>query len=93
MIMITVLAELDRVGCDFYADVHGDEVLPYNFISGMEGIPKWGPRLEALQKEFSAAYKKVNDALTVCELTCNVDYFLAKVGLCQFERMQCSSPK
>ena len=34
-----VLAEMDRVGCDFNLDVHGDEGLPYNFIAGYEGIP------------------------------------------------------
>lgn len=53
-----VLKEADRVGVDFWADVHGDEALPYNFISGSEGIPKWGPRLEHLQKTFSAHYRK-----------------------------------
>jgi hypothetical protein len=40
--------------------VHGDEALSYNFLSGMEGCNKWGPRLETLQKTFGAAYQAVN---------------------------------
>jgi murein tripeptide amidase MpaA len=55
-----VLQELDRVGCDMLIDVHGDEALPYNFLSGMEGCPVWGPRLEKLQKEFGTAYEQAN---------------------------------
>jgi hypothetical protein len=54
-----VLAEMDRVGVDFCIDVHGDEVLPYNFLSGSEGLPKWGPRLKHLQDKFAAEYLKV----------------------------------
>ena len=37
---------MDKVGVDFFADIHGDEELPYNFISGSEGIPSWDDRLE-----------------------------------------------
>ncbi|CAE7824537.1 unnamed protein product, partial [Symbiodinium microadriaticum] len=48
-----VLQELDAVGCDMFIDVHGDEGLPHNFLAGMEGIPKWGPRLESLQATFT----------------------------------------
>lgn len=43
-----------------FTDVHGDEALPYNFLSGMEGIPKWSPRLDNLQNIFNAAYIKVS---------------------------------
>lgn len=56
----TVLAEMDRVGVDFCIDVHGDETLPYNFLSGSEGLPKWGPRLKHLQDKFGEEYKKVS---------------------------------
>jgi len=28
-------------GVDINLDVHGDEVLPYNFIAGSEGVPGW----------------------------------------------------
>lgn len=50
---------MDRVGVDFCIDVHGDETLPYNFLSGSEGLPKWGPRLMHLQDKFGEEYKKV----------------------------------
>ena len=36
-------------GVDFCLDVHGDEGLPYNFIAGANGIPRFGPRLAELQ--------------------------------------------
>lgn len=55
-----VLAECDRVGCDLFIDVHGDEELPHNFVSGMEGCPVWGPRLEGLQRHFCEAWKRAN---------------------------------
>ena len=32
-------AAMDASGVDFCLDVHGDEELPYNFLSGAEGIP------------------------------------------------------
>ena len=51
-----VLKQLDSIGCDFFVDVHGDEELPYNFLSGSEGCKVWSPRLEKLQNDFGAAY-------------------------------------
>ena len=54
------LQRMDAVGCDAFIDVHGDETLPYNFISGMEGVSNWGPRLQALQGMFTAAYVRAN---------------------------------
>lgn len=41
-----VLAHMDKVGCDFCLDVHGDEALPHNFIAGFEGV------LEATDHQF-----------------------------------------
>lgn len=32
---------MESTGVDFFLDVHGDEELPYNFISGPEGTPNW----------------------------------------------------
>jgi murein tripeptide amidase MpaA len=34
-----VRQHMHRTGVDFSMDVHGDEVLPYNFIAGFHGIP------------------------------------------------------
>ena len=66
-----VLAEMDRVGCDMCVDVHGDEALPYNFLSGSEGLPIWGDRLKHLQDTFSDAFKKVS-IVYVCIYVCIV---------------------
>lgn len=57
-----VLAEMDRTGVDFCLDVHGDEELPYNFISGAEGIPGWSDRLADLDHRFRAAYEMADPA-------------------------------
>jgi hypothetical protein len=54
LIILLVLNEINAVGCDMFMDIHGDEALPYAFISGSEGVPKWqnGPRLGDLQTMF-----------------------------------------
>jgi len=49
------LHHMDHTGVDLCLDVHGDEELPYNFISGAEGVPGWTPRLAKLQNAFCAA--------------------------------------
>nr|WP_320120292.1 M14-type cytosolic carboxypeptidase [uncultured Marinifilum sp.] len=43
---------MDEYGCDLNLDIHGDEALPYNFISGIEGIPSFDERLKNLTKNF-----------------------------------------
>lgn len=55
-----VLNKMDETGVDVFVDVHGDEELPYNFISGANLIPNWGPRMEALHGAFTAAYSRTN---------------------------------
>jgi hypothetical protein len=42
-------------------DLHGDEKLPFNFLSGSEGVPRWqdGPRLRDLQSGFLKALMEV----------------------------------
>ncbi len=55
-----VLAAMDATGCDLCLDVHGDEELPYNFISGAEGIPGWSERLAGLDAAFRTAYMSAN---------------------------------
>lgn len=55
-----VLQAMDRTGVDLCLDVHGDEELPYTFISGAQGIPKWGPRMSDLDTRFQAAYVMAN---------------------------------
>jgi murein tripeptide amidase MpaA len=55
-----VLRELDAIGCDMFMDVHGDETLPFNFIAGSCGIPKWGPRLKSLHDSFLDTIIEIN---------------------------------
>ena len=43
---------MDEYGCDLNLDIHGDEALPYNFISGIEGIPSFNEKLKNLTENF-----------------------------------------
>ena len=54
------LAAMDATGVDVFADVHGDEALPFTFVSGAEGCPTWAPRIEAIHGAFVGAYARAN---------------------------------
>lgn len=51
-----VRAAMDKYGCDLNLDIHGDETLPYNFISGIEGIPSFDKRLKDLTDTFISSW-------------------------------------
>eukprot|EP00980_Cylindrotheca_fusiformis_P023191 scaffold10201_cov119-Cylindrotheca_fusiformis.AAC.8 len=55
-----VLNKMDETGVDCFLDIHGDEELPFNFISGANLIPNWGKRMESLHGAFTAAYVRAN---------------------------------
>lgn len=55
-----ILERMKAIGVDFCLDVHGDEGLPYNFIAGAEGTPKWTERQANLQNQFTDRLKLVN---------------------------------
>lgn len=55
-----VLNKMDETGVDLFLDVHGDEEIPYNFISGAAMVPNWGKRMESLHGAFVAAYSRAN---------------------------------
>ncbi|MCP4809118.1 MAG: carboxypeptidase family protein [Proteobacteria bacterium] len=57
--VLNVLREMDSSGVDFFMDVHGDEELPYVFISGCEGTPGWDEERAAKDKVFRDAYERV----------------------------------
>ena len=59
--VLHVLAALQHHGCDMFMDLHGDEKLPFNFLWGSEGVPRWqqGPRLGDLQRHFVQALMQV----------------------------------
>ena len=54
------LKQIVKEGCDAFVDVHGDELIPYAFLSGMEGSPQWGSRLKGLQGLFTSSYVRAN---------------------------------
>ena len=55
---------MDVAGVDFCLDVHGDEELPYNFLSGSEGIDGYATsRLPFLCERFASAYERANPDL------------------------------
>lgn len=47
-------------GVDCFLDIHGDEEMPFNFISGANMIPNWDKRMESLHGAFTAAYSRAN---------------------------------
>jgi murein tripeptide amidase MpaA len=55
-----VLQKMKETGVDCFVDVHGDEELPFNFTSGANGVPNWGPRLESLLGAFTNSYSRFN---------------------------------
>lgn len=57
-----VLKKMDETGCDFFLDVHGDEELPYVFLSGAEKTPLWeeSERLKYLHGYFVSCYQRAN---------------------------------
>ncbi len=50
-----VRAKMQQTGVDFLLDVHGDEALPYNFLTGMVGIPSLSKQQRSLMDDFKAA--------------------------------------
>ena len=50
--VLLVRDKMKQTGVDFFLDIHGDEALPYNFISGAEGIPSWDDAAVARQQVY-----------------------------------------
>jgi murein tripeptide amidase MpaA len=55
-----VLDAMIETGCDFALDVHGDEVIPHNFIAGFEGIPSVTNAQLALLADYTATLERLN---------------------------------
>ncbi len=58
-----VKEKMKEIGMDFNLDVHGDEGLPYVFISGIEGIPSFDKKLSQLTDSFMNNWKSINPDL------------------------------
>lgn len=55
-----VKEKMKEIGMDFNLDVHGDEGLPFVFISGIEGIPSFDQKLSGLTEQFMTNWKAIN---------------------------------
>lgn len=51
-----VRKKMQETGVDLFLDIHGDESIPYVFLSGNEGIPSFNTRLAQLQQQFVQAF-------------------------------------
>ena len=58
-----VKEKMKEIGIDFNLDVHGDEALPYVFISGIEGIPSFDTKMSNLTDNFISNWKAINPDL------------------------------
>ncbi len=56
---------MKQTGVDLFIDVHGDEGLPYNFIAGCEGVPRfddaWAEKELQFKENFMAATPEFQD--------------------------------
>lgn len=55
-----ILDKMNKTGLDLNLDIHGDEGLAYNFISGIEGIPSYDAKLKSLTEKFFESWLRVS---------------------------------
>jgi len=55
-----ILKTMELTGVDLNLDIHGDEALPYNFISSIEGIPSYDAHLKMIDEKFSASWERIS---------------------------------
>jgi len=55
-----VQRKMEETGVGLFLDIHGDEDIPYNFLSGCEGIPSYDERHKALEDNFKSAFLKAS---------------------------------
>jgi murein tripeptide amidase MpaA len=55
-----VRQKMEETGVDFCLDVHGDEILPYNFIAGSQGIPSFTAHQSDLLQRYKSALRQAN---------------------------------
>lgn len=51
---------MEATGVDLGIDVHGDEVLPCNFIASAEGVPSWDDRRQRLLDTYRRELRRIN---------------------------------
>jgi murein tripeptide amidase MpaA len=55
-----ILNKMIEKGVDMSLDVHGDEALPYVFVSGTEGVPSYNAHIKQLEDAFKTAWIQVS---------------------------------
>ncbi|KDD75008.1 Zinc carboxypeptidase, partial [Helicosporidium sp. ATCC 50920] len=55
-----VLAAMDATGVDLFLDIHGDEILPYNFFVTNRGLPNFDDRHERMLSKLERAYQRAS---------------------------------
>lgn len=58
--VMLIRRRMKETGVDFFLDVHGDEMLPYNFLGGPLEIPSKSARLADLFRRFARAWGRAN---------------------------------
>lgn len=53
------IAKMDEVGVDFMLDVHGDEAIPYNFVTTSEGVPGYSQQLHNFEESFKSLWMQL----------------------------------
>lgn len=56
---------MHNLGVDLYLDIHGDEVIPYNFLAGNEGNPSYDEKIMTLEKKFKNLLLNVSSEFQV----------------------------
>ncbi len=52
--------KMEKIGVDFFLDVHGDENVPYVYTLGRSISPKYSTRIQQLENKFHESYKVAN---------------------------------
>lgn len=55
--VLAVRSAIEASGVDMFFDIHGDEVLPYNFVAGSEMLPNFTDEALATQASFIEHFK------------------------------------
>lgn len=55
-----VREKMHETGLDMFLDIHGDEVLPYNFFARCEGIPSYTDDMEKNEEDFISHFMSIN---------------------------------
>lgn len=51
-----VRQKIHETGVDLFLDIHGDEIIPYNFVAGSEGVPNYNERIQTLENLFKSSF-------------------------------------